>query len=184
MLVTLGLIIRELPQAPEDRSQFFLMGHGKIVGRSLGLFLRDAAVRIKQRMQLIVIVVQGLVDTFPAFGSLGARFHHVCYIDHCLDATGAFGLCGIVPRAGIEEIAAPAEPNQQDRKRKKFNESSHSHLLTRQNDAAGHKKIIPSQHAKDKKARRGPVGCQTVTVTVLMAALTCAAISAGIESSL
>ena len=68
MQVTLRLIVLKFPQPLEDGRQFLLVRHGQVVGRCLGLRLRHTAERIIERMELIVQIIEGGIDSFPALG--------------------------------------------------------------------------------------------------------------------
>src|SRR5215467_903561 len=102
MLVTLRLVVLEFPQPSENGGELFLVGVGQVIGWSVGLLLRHVAERIVERMELIVEIVQGIVETFAAFGGLRAGFHHISQIDHRFDAGRPFRLSSIVAGARPE----------------------------------------------------------------------------------
>jgi hypothetical protein len=82
-----------------------------------------------ERVKLIMQIIERFILTLPTFRVRGGNFHHVCEIDHCLDAGRAFGLRRIFACPGIEQIATAAEPNQENREDEKSNGPLHGNLL-------------------------------------------------------
>ncbi len=112
MLIALRLILFEFPEPPEDRLQLLLVRHGEVIGRRLGLGVRDVAKGIIESVELIMEIVQCTVDAFTAFGLACRGFHHTGQIHDGFDARCPLRLICIVACSGIEQVAAAGEAGQ------------------------------------------------------------------------
>ena len=128
MQVALRLIVLEFPQTPEDCAEFLLVRHVEVLGWCLGLRVRHTAERIIERMKLIVQIIEGGIDAFPALGLAYRGLHHRREIDHCFNPACAFRLRQIISCSWIEQIAAAAESDQQHRESEQSNRTCHKGL--------------------------------------------------------
>jgi len=102
MQVALWLVALEFPQTPEDCAEFLLVRHVEVLGWCLGLRVRHTAERIIECMKLIVQIIEGGIDAFPALGLAYRGLHHRHEVDHRLDSARTFRLHRIVSRSGVE----------------------------------------------------------------------------------
>ena len=109
MQVAMRLVALEFPEPLEDGRQFFFVRHSQVVGWRFGLRVRHPAERIIERMELIVQIVEGGINAFPALGLVRGGLHHSSEIDHRLNPVRTFRLHRIVACSGIEQITAATE---------------------------------------------------------------------------
>lgn len=108
MLIPLRLIILELPEPFEDRSEFFVVGDCQGIGWLLSQRFLDGADVVVDGMELIMEIVEHLIDPFAAFCLLGGRFSHTRQVDQCFDAGRTLRLCGKLLGVRVKEITTAA----------------------------------------------------------------------------
>jgi len=67
MQITARLVALEFPEPLEDGRQFFLVRHSQVESRHFSPACLSRRRRITERMELIVQIVEGGINAFPAW---------------------------------------------------------------------------------------------------------------------